>query len=156
MGVGCGIRRESEYHRYNSFKGTVGKTFENVIEREFGADGPWQKIGAGVMEFKGSWGKAYLAPAYGFASKEIMSWSVSRSPNMARQKEMLDGGLLAKKPKGASPVIHSDMGQYQHDSYCKALEKAVIVQGMPRKGNCIDEGATEQVFGHMKDELFKG
>ncbi|WP_419074490.1 IS3 family transposase, partial [Slackia isoflavoniconvertens] len=30
------------------------------------------------------------------------------------------------------------------------------VQSMSRKGNCIDNGATEQVFGHMKDELFRG
>ena len=25
-----------------------------------------------------------------------------------------------------------------------------------RKGNCIDNGATEQVFGHMKYEFFRG
>ena len=46
--------------------------------------------------------------------------------------------------------------QYQHDGYCRVLEKAGIVQSMSRKGNCIDNGATEQVFGHMKDELFRG
>ena len=33
---------------------------------------------------------------------------------------------------------------------------AGIVQSMSRKGNCIDNGATEQVFGHMKDEFFRG
>ena len=26
---------------------------------------------------------------------------------------------------------------------------------MSRKGNCIDNGATEQVFGHIKDEFFR-
>ena len=26
---------------------------------------------------------------------------------------------------------------------------------MPRKGSCIDNGATEQVFGHLKDKLFR-
>lgn len=30
------------------------------------------------------------------------------------------------------------------------------MQSMSRKGNCIDNGATEQVFGHMKDEFFRG
>ena len=30
------------------------------------------------------------------------------------------------------------------------------VQSMSRKGNCIDNGATEQVFGHIKDEFFRG
>lgn len=27
---------------------------------------------------------------------------------------------------------------------------------MSRKGNCIDNGATEQVVGHLKDEFFRG
>ena len=37
------------------------------------------------------------------------------------------------------------------------LEEAGIVQSMSRKGNCIDNGATEQqVFGHIKDEFFRG
>lgn len=156
MGIRCGIRRESDYHRYNSFKGLVGRTFENVLDRDFSADGPWQKIGTDVTEFRAPWGKAYFAPAYDFGSKEIVSWSISRSPNMAQQKEMLEG-LLAKKPGAANPIMHSDMGwQYQHDGYCRVLEKAGIVQSMSRKGNCIDNGATEQIFGHIKDEFFRG
>ncbi len=31
-----------------------------------------------------------------------------------------------------------------------------ITQSMSRKGSCIDNGATEQVFGHLKDELCRG
>ena len=27
---------------------------------------------------------------------------------------------------------------------------------MSRKGNCLDNPATEQVFGHLKDEFFRG
>ena len=27
---------------------------------------------------------------------------------------------------------------------------------MSRKGNCLDNAATEQVFGHLKDEFFRG
>lgn len=27
---------------------------------------------------------------------------------------------------------------------------------MSRKGNCIDNGVTEQVFDHIKDEFFRG
>ena len=33
---------------------------------------------------------------------------------------------------------------------------AGIVQSMSRKGSCIDSGATEQVFGRMKDGFFQG
>lgn len=156
MGISCGIRRETDYHRYNSYRGLVGKTFENVLARDFSADVPWQKLGTDVTEFKQKWGKAHLAPAYDFGSKEIAAWSISQHPNMAQQKEMLDM-LIPKIPEGAHPIIQSDMGwQYQNASYCSRLEGAGIVQSMSRKGNCIDNGATEQLFGHIKDEFFRG
>ena len=155
MGVSCGIRRETDYHRYNSYKGVVGRTFENVVGRDFEAGGPWEKMGTDVTEFKQPWGKAYFAPVYDFGSKEIVAWSTSTRPDMAQQRELLDQ-LVSKKPGGARPILHSDMGwQYQHAEWCGRLEEAGIVQSMSRKGNCIDNGATEQVFGHLKDEFFR-
>ena len=156
MGIRCGIRRETDYHRYNSYKGVVGETFENVIGRDFSADGPWRKMGTDVTEFKQPWGKAYFAPVYDFGSKKIVAWSTSTSPDMEQQELLLDR-LLERMPEGARPVLHSDMGwQYQHAGWCGRLKAAGIVQSMSRKGNCIDNGATEQVFGHIKDEFFRG
>ena len=108
MGLRCSIRRETDHHRYSSYRGVVGETFENVLGRDFAADGPWRKMGTDVTEFRCSFGKAYLAPAYDFGSREIVAWSISESPNMAQQDEMLDM-LLAKVPEGAAPVLHSDM-----------------------------------------------
>ena len=87
MGLRCGIRRETKYHRYNSYKGDVGQSFDNIIGRDFKADGPWQKLGTDVTEFKLSFGKAYLAPVYDFASKEIVltpSRCVPTSPSNKR------------------------------------------------------------------------
>lgn len=156
MGLRCRIRKEADRHGYSSYKGAVGETFENVIGRDFSADGPWQKLGTDVTEFKLSFGRAYLAPAYDFGSKEIVAWSISEHPDLAQQEEMLEA-LMAAKPEGASPVMHSDMGwQYQHDLYVSALRGNGFTQSMSRKGNCIDNGATEQVFGHLKDEFFRG
>ena len=137
-------------------QGQGRKTFENVIGRDFAADGPWEKMGTDVTEFKQPWGKAYFAPVYDFGSKEIVAWSTSLHPNMAQQHELLDQ-LVSKKPKGSRPILHSDMGwQYQQAGWCGRLEEAGVVQSMSRKGNCIDNGATEQVFGHIKDEFFRG
>ncbi len=88
----------------------------------------------------------------------------SRTPNgcghrqvaMAQQQEMLDM-LLAAMPEGARPVMHSDMGwQHQNDRYVSRLREAGITQSMSRKGNCLDNATTEQVFGHLKDEFFRG
>ena len=156
MGLRCGIRRERVYHRYNSYKGDVGQSFANIIGRDFKATGPWQKLGTDVTEFKLSFGKAYLAPVYDFASKEIVAYSISMCPNLAQQQEMLQM-LMDAKPAGVEPILHSDMGwQYQHETYISTLADNGFIQSMSRKGNCIDNGATEQVFGHLKDEFFRG
>ena len=156
MGLRCGIRRERAYHRYNSYKGSVGQSFDNITGRDFKATGPWQKMGTDVTEFKLSFGKAYLAPVYDFASKEIVAHSISMCPNLAQQQEMLQM-LMDAKPAGAEPILHSDMGwQYQHKAYISTLADNGFIQSMSRKGNCIDNGATEQVFGHLKDEFFRG
>ena len=156
MGLRCGICRERAYHRYNSYKGDVGQSFDNIIGRDFKATGPWQKLGTDVTEFKLSFGKAYLAPVCDFASKEIVAHSISMCPNLAQQQEMLQI-LMEAKPAGAEPILHSDMGwQYQHKAYIRTLADNGFIQSMSRKGNCIDNGATEQVFGHLKDEFFRG
>lgn len=97
MGPRRGIRRETDYHRYNSYRRRVGETFENVLGRDFAADGPRQKIGTEVTQFRCSFGKAYLAPAYDFGSREIVAWSISRSPDLAQQREMFEA-LAAAKP----------------------------------------------------------
>lgn len=156
MGIRCGIRRETAYHRYNSYRGVVGRTFENVIARDFDAGAPWQKLGTDVTEFKVAGGKAYWAPTLDFCTKEIVASDISTTPDMAQQARMLDE-LLPKIPEGAAPTMHSDRGwQYQHASYTSRLEAAGIVQSMSRKANCIDNAATEQLFGHVKDEFYRG
>lgn len=83
----------------------------------------------------------------------------------SRAAELYDEGLMAvgrsgrspREGRGRRPDPASDMGwQYQQAGWRGRLEGAGIVQSMSRKGNCIDNGATEQVFGHMKYEFFRG
>ena len=131
MGIRCGIRRETDCHRYNSYKGVVGETFENVIGRDFGADGPWEKMGTDVTEFRQPWGKAYFAPVYDFGSKEIVAWSTSRSPDMAQQMTLLDR-LLAKMPEGETPILHSD-SKNDISRFCGNRNGAVSCKPGPRR-----------------------
>ena len=67
------------------------------------------------------------------------------------------GGAHGGKAGGREPRHALGHGvQYQHDLYVSALRGNGFTQSMSRKGNCIDNGATEQVFGHLKDEFFRG
>ena len=89
-----------------------------------------------------------LTKTEAMTSKEIVAWDVSRSPDLGQQKRL---------PAGAEPILHSDMGwQHQHQWWRKELERLGIRQSMSRKGNCLDNAATEQVFGHLKDEFYRG
>lgn len=75
---------------------------------------------------------------------------------MDQQEEMFDA-LVKALPLGASPILHSDMGwQYQNPDWIKWTKEHNVTRSMSRKGNCLDNAATEQAFGHLKDEFFRG
>ena len=131
MGIRCGIRRETAYHRYNSYKGVVGRTFENVIARDFDAGAPWQKLGTDVTEFKVAGGKAYWAPTLDFCTKEIVASDISTTPDMAQQVRMLDE-LLPKIPEGAAPTMHSD-SKNDISRFCGNWNGAVSCKPGPRR-----------------------
>ena len=155
MGVRCGIRRETDYHRYNSYRGVVGETFGNAIGRDFSADGPWRKLGTDVTEFKQPWGKAYFAPVYDFDSKEIVAWSTT-SPDMEQQELLLEGCWRGCPGARGRSCTAPWAGSTSTPHWTERLRAAGITQSMSRKGNCLDNGATEQVFGHLKGEFFRG
>ena len=67
----------------------------NLPERDFDAARPFSKLGTDVTEFKVAGSKAYLAPVYDMASKEIVAWDVSRSPDLGQQKRLL--AMLAER-----------------------------------------------------------
>ena len=156
MGLRCAIRSRNPWRRYSSYRGETGDHVHNLLKRDFDAARPFSKLGTDVTEFKVAGGKAYLAPVYDMASKEIVAWDVSRSPDLGQQRRLL--AMLAERlPAGAETILHSDMGwQYQHQWWRDELERLGIRQSMSRKGNCLDNAATEQVFGHLKDEFYRG
>ena len=141
---------------YHSYKGEVGKIADNILKRDFHASKPFEKLTTDVTQFKVCDEKVYLSPVMDLYNREIVSYSISTSPNLWQIRDMLDG-LFAKLPADASPVFHSDQGwQYQHAEYRRLLAEHNITQSMSRKGNCMDNGAMENFFGRLKVEMFYG
>lgn len=156
LGLRCAIRRANPWRRYSSYRGESGPRVANVLARDFTATGAWQKLGTDVTEFRLADGKAYLAPVYDMHTCEIVAWDLSRHPDLAQQKRLLRR-LTRVMPEGRTPVLHSDMGwQYQHAWWRQRLAAMGVVQSMSRKGNCLDNAPTEGLFGHLKDELWRG
>ena len=149
-----GKRRKNE--KYRSYKGEVGKIAENLLARDFHAEKPFEKIVTDVSQFNVANEKVYLSPVMDLYNREIIVYSISKSPDLEQIREMLEG-LFEKLPEGARPIFHSDQGwQYQHESYQRQLKEHNIIQSMSRKGNCMDNGAMENFFGRLKVEMFYG
>ena len=147
------MRKNDKYH---SYKGTVGAVADNLLNRNFEAERPFEKLTPDVTQFNVCGEKIYFSPVLDLYNREIISYSISRSPNLEQIREML-AGLFEKLPSDARPLFHSDQGwQYQHAEYQRLLKEHNITQSMSRKGNCMDNGAMENFFGRLKVEMFYG
>ncbi len=148
--------KQRKNDKYHSYKGKIGKVADNLLKREFYADKPFEKLATDVTQFKVGNEKVYLSPVMDLFNREIVSYSISLSPNLEQVRDMLQG-LFDKLPNEARPLFHSDQGwQYQHAEYQRLLSEHHITQSMSRKGNCMDNGAMENFFGRLKVEMFYG
>lgn len=140
--------------KYNSYKGEIGKIADNVIDRDFFASESLKKCYTDVNEFKVGEDKVYLAPIIDGYNAEIIAYSVSFSPNMVQQHEMLSQ-LQNERYDGM--ILHSDQGlQYQHIEYRQFLKVKGIIQSMSRKGTSADNSFMESFFGILKSEMYYG
>ena len=155
------------YHKkngkLNTYKGTVGKVADNLIDRNFKSDRPHKKITTDTTEFKyyekdksGNYQikKAYLNPFLDMFNSEIISYSISRRPNYAAVEEALKGSLEITKDQ-KDVIYHSDQGWlYQIPRYVNKLKDNGITQSMSRKGNCLDNSIMENFFSLIKQEMY--
>ncbi len=150
------LQAKQRRSKYKSYKGEVGKVAPNILKRNFEANKPFEKLTTDVTEFSVCEEKIYLSPIMDLYNREIIAYSISRSPNFWQTKEMLNG-LFKKMPSNARPVLHSDQGwQYQMREYQQLLVEHNVTQSMSRKGNCLDNSSMENFFGRLKVEMFFG
>ena len=143
--------------KLTTYRGTIGHIAPNHLERHFTATKPNQKWVTDVTEFKAKDGnKVYLSPILDLFNNEIVSYTLSYSPNWAQVEKMLK--LAVKRlDKTRGSILHSDQGwQYQMAAYRQILAEHGIIQSMSRKGNCLDNATMESFFGRLKTECFYG
>ena len=142
--------------KYHSYRGSVGKVADNIINRDFVAKRPLQKWSTDVSQFTFSWGKCFFSPILDMSTNEIISYDLSLSPDLEQIQRMLNRAFK-KFPDVNGLILHSDQGwQYQHAFYQQSLKERGIIQSMSRKGNCYDNCIIETFFARMKNEMFYG
>ena len=150
------IHGKQRKSKYKSYRGEVGKVAPNLLNREFTTNAPYTKLTTDVTEFNVCNEKVYLSPVLDMFNNEILSYSISTSPNFWQTREMLKG-LFERLPKTAKPLLHFDQGwQYQMKEFQRLLKERNVTQSMSRKGNCLDNSIMENFFGRLKVEMFYG
>ena len=95
------------------------------MQRDFTAEQPFEKLTTDVTQFNVCGEKVYLSPTLALYNREIVSSSVSLSPNLEQIREMLNGLFeklheyiyyynnerISRKLKGMSPVQYRTHSQ---------------------------------------------
>ena len=149
LGLVCRVKIK----KYRSYKGEVGKTTPNLLNRNFYAEKPNQKLVTDVTEFSLFGQKIYLSPILDLHNGYLVSYTISERPVLSMVISMLEKAFETI-PDGTGLILHSDQGwQYQHRQYRRMLREKGIEQSMSRKGNCLDNAVMENFFGLLKSEL---
>ena len=139
--------------KYRAWKGRTGEAAPNILSRNFGASKANEKWVTDVTEFRLFGEKLYLSPILDLYSGDIVTYTLSESPNLEMVTTMLKQAF-AMIPDNTGLLLHSDQGwHYRHKQYRQMLKDKGIEQSMSRKGNCLDNAVMENFFGHLKSEL---
>ncbi|QTX19698.1 IS3 family transposase [Comamonas aquatica] len=164
QGQACGLHRIERLMREQALRarprrrglpkdrGTRSAVADNVLDRQFRADGPNQKW---VADFTYIWtaeGWLYVAAVLDLYSRRIVGWSMQES--MTSQL-VVDALMMAVWRRGKTVALlhHSDQGsQYTSEHFQKLLDEQGITCSMSRAGEVWDNSAMESFFSSLKTE----
>lgn len=148
-----GLKALRTPRRFRTYKGEVGKIAPNALGRDFKASEPNRKWATDVTQVMINDVKVFLSPIMDMYNGEIVTYTLSYSPNLRMVTDMVHKAIRKVHPEEGL-VLHSDQGwHYQHAMYQMLLKSNGITQSMSRKGNCLDNAMMENFFGLMKTEL---
>ena len=125
---------------------------ENLLNREFQADGSNQKWVSDITYIPTDEGWLYLAGILDLYGREPVGWAMGERMT----KELVIQALKQANGRRDNPkgvLIHSDRGsQYCSHDYQKELKTNGFICSMSRKGNCWDNAPMESFWGKLKQE----
>lgn len=153
LGLKSVIRRK----RPDYIKSTPEITAENILNRDFKADVPFEKWLTDVTEFKYYVGpevkKLYLSAILDLYDRRIIAYKLGDSNNNELVFTTFDEAV-SLYPE-ARPIFHSDRGfQYTNKVFHQKLVDAGMIQSMSRVGRCLDNAPMEGWWGILKSEMY--
>lgn len=125
---------------------------ENILNREFTASKPMEKLVSDITYIWTGEGWLYVAAIMDLYGQKIVGLAMSDRMTKELVISALNSAYM-RYGKAYGAILHSDRGsQYCSKEYQKLLEKRGFICSMSRRGNCWDNAPMEAFWGKMKYE----
>lgn len=152
LGLKAVIRRKRYRYKHHIPKHTA----DNILNREFQrTHGSMEVLLTDVTEFKyGNHSKAYLSAVLDLGTQQILAYKLSKKNDndlVSDTFQQLEERFIPHKT-----LIHSDRGyQYTSRMFRAFIRKYKLTHSMSRVGKCIDNGPMENIWGIIKEEMYR-
>ncbi|MDF1587914.1 MAG: IS3 family transposase, partial [Gammaproteobacteria bacterium] len=144
--------RPSRKHYYPN-AGKAHLIAPNLLDRQFNPEQANTHWVGDITYIRTRQGWSYLACVLDLATKEVVGWAMSTSPNAELAKAALSHAIQRQQPDLTKLLFHSDQGvQYSAKLFIDYLTLLKITQSMSRRGNCWDNSVMERFFRSLKSE----
>ena len=145
------IRPKKRHYYPNS--GKEHKYAPNLLKRHFNPVKINTHWVGDITYLKTYQGWSYLECVLDLASKEIVGYVLSQTPDAKLANEALLDAVNRQQPNTRKLMFHSDQGiQYSAKIFRDKLALLNITQSMSRRGNCWDNAVMEWFFRSLKTE----
>ena len=127
---------------------------EDLVRRQFKADGPDQ-LWVADATYVPTWaGTIYLALVLDVWSHKIVGWAIEDHLRTELMLDALNMALAQRRPKNV--IHHSDHGcQYTSYAFGKRCQEMNVMPSMGTVGDAYDNAMAESVFASLEKELLK-
>ncbi len=124
----------------------------NVLDRDFAAEHPAQKMVSDITYIPTEEGWLYLAGVMDLCGQKIIGMSMDGRMTKELAINALEDAINHSGDV-AGCILHSDRGsQYCSTDYRKLAGEAGFTMSMSRRGNCWDNAPMESFWGKLKQE----
>lgn len=125
----------------------------NILDRQFSPETMNTHWVGDITYIRTYQGWSYLACVLDLATREIVGWAMSQTPNAELVKAALSYAIRRQQPKTTRLLFHSDQGvQYSSKLFVHYMQSLNITQSMSRRANCWDNSVMERFFRSLKSE----
>ena len=126
---------------------------EDLVKRQFVADGPDKLWVTDITEHPTKTGKVYCAAVVDGFSRRVVGWAIADHIRAELVVDALDMARWRRKPEPGT-VVHSDRGsQYTSWVFGHRLRQAGLLGSMGRVASSVDNGLMESFWSTMQREL---